>query len=127
MSQVVRIRVQRTQMTDKEFLLKALEDLGYTWREGKLQLGLFGLFGPEVDIKVGGHELKLGFRKQGNTYELVENSGASRTRISEFLQKVSQRYIYHTARAKLEKQGFTLASEEVQEGDRIHLVLRRTA
>jgi len=36
-----------------------------------------------------------------------------------------QRYAYHAARAKLAEQGVTLVSEEVQEGNRVHLVLRR--
>jgi hypothetical protein len=36
-----------------------------------------------------------------------------------------QRYAYHAARAKLEDQGFALVREEVQQGERIHLVLRR--
>jgi hypothetical protein len=44
-----------------------------------------------------------------------------------FLQQVTQRYAYHAARAKLDEQGFSLVSEEVQEGERIHLVLRRMA
>ena len=45
---------------------------------------------------------------------------------NKFLQQVSQRYAYHAAKAKLEEQGFSLVSEETQEGERIHLVLRRT-
>ncbi len=44
----------------------------------------------------------------------------------QFLQQISQRYAYHAAKAKLEEQGFSLVSEETQEGERIHLVLRRT-
>ena len=42
-----------------------------------------------------------------------------------FLQQVTQRYAYCAARAKLEEQGFALASEQVQEDGQIHLVLRR--
>jgi hypothetical protein len=42
-----------------------------------------------------------------------------------FLQQVMQRYACHAARARLEEQGFALVSEEMQQGKRIHLVLRR--
>jgi hypothetical protein len=44
---------------------------------------------------------------------------------AQFLQQVMQRYAYHAARTKLEEQGFALVSEEVQQGEHIHLVLRR--
>ena len=118
MSQLTRIR---TQMVEKEYLTQALEDLGYAWEEGGVKVGLFG---PRVDVKIRGRN--IGFRKAGRTYEMVAGDwgflGISRTR---FLQRMTQRYAYHAARAKLEEQGFTLASEEVQEGERIHLVLRR--
>ena len=57
---------------------------------------------------------------------IVGERGWSMSR-AQFLQQVSQRYAYHAARAKLEEQGFTLASEEVREDGRIHLVLRRMA
>jgi len=40
-----------------------------------------------------------------------------------FLQQVLQRYGLSARRAKLAEQGFALVSEEVQEGERIHLVL----
>jgi hypothetical protein len=38
---------------------------------------------------------------------------------------LTQRYAYHVARAKLAEQGFDLVSEKAQEGEQIHLVLRR--
>jgi hypothetical protein len=43
------------------------------------------------------------------------------------LQQLTQRYAYQAACAKLEAQGFALASEEVKESGEIHLVLRRMA
>ena len=123
MSQLLVIR--RTQMVEKKYLTQALSDLGHAWREGPARLGLFG---PRVDIKVQVRGHNVGFRKAGKTYEMVVvgERGWSTSR-AQFLQQVSQRYAYHAARAKLEEQGFTLASEEVQEDGRIHLVLRRMA
>lgn len=117
MSQIVRIK--KTQMVEREYLLQALEDLGCAWT-GDAGLGLGG---PRVEIKVRGRN--VGFRKAGKTYEIVTRGvGAGQTK---FLQQVTQRYAYHAARAKLEEQGFALASEEVQKDGRIHLVLRRMA
>ena len=117
MSQIVRIK--KTQMVEREYLIQALEDLGYRWT-GNAGLGLLG---PRIDIKVRGRN--VGFRKTGGSYEMVTRGVV--TRQTKFLQQVTQRYAYHVARAKLEEQGFVLSSEEVQKDGRIHLVLRRMA
>jgi hypothetical protein len=106
-------------MVEKEHLTKALKDLGCAWQEG----GRLGFLGPRVDIKVVDHN--LGFRKLGETYTMITVGEGTRQR--QFLQQMTQRYAYYVARAKLEAQGFTLVNEEVQEGERIHLVLRRMA
>ena len=111
MSQIVRIR--KTQMIVKEYLIQALNDLGYEWQEGGRIATRY------VDIKIKGRN--VGFNKSGNAYDLV-----SRGIVGINLRKITQRYAYHTARAKLEEQGFTLASE-VKEKGQIHLVLRRMA
>ncbi len=119
MSQRVRIRTRMTQMVEREHLTQALKDLRCAWQAG----GRLGLLGPRVDIKVKDHN--LGFRKMGATYAVVTAGEGTKQR--QLLQRMTQRYAYHVARAKLEEQGFTLVDEEVQEGERIHLVLRRMA
>lgn len=122
MSHLTRIK---TQMAEKEYLTQALEDLDYAWEEDNARLG-FG--GQRMDIKVKSRGRSIRFRKAGNTYEVVADWwGVRGINRAQFLQQVTQRYAYHAARAKLEEQGFTLVNEEVQEGERIHLVLRRMA
>ena len=70
----------------------------------------------------------IGFRKVGTAYEIVADWwGIRDTNQERFLHQVLQRYAYHAARATLAAQGFALVSEEVQEGERLHLVLRRMA
>jgi hypothetical protein len=115
MSSVTVTRVTRTNLVKRDYLIKALEDLGYAWTEG----GRIGLLGRRLDIKIKGRN--AGFRKAGNCYDLVTRG----TTLN--LKKIIQRYVYHAACAKLEAQGFTLAQEEVKESGRIHLVLRRMA
>ena len=122
MSHLTRIK---TKMAEKEYLTQALEDLDYAWKEDNARLG-FG--GRRMDIKVKSRGRSIRFRKAGNTYEVVADWwGVRGINRAQFLQQVTQRYAYHAARAKLEEQGFTLVNEEVQEGERIHLVLRRMA
>lgn len=121
MSQIVRIR--KTQMVEREYLTGALEDMGHQWQENA-RLGLFGLFGRRVDIKIRG--MNVGFNKSGSAYDIVMVGGFS-VKNRDLLQALTQRYAYQAARAKLEAQGFSLASEEVREDGRIHLTLRRMA
>jgi hypothetical protein len=133
MSQIVRIRVTKTNIFEKEYLLRALEDLNYSYREGKFEIRAGGQRVP-VEIKAAPKSLlrkgwgliglsqEIGFRRADLTYAIVGVSDFGR---EQFLQKLTQRYVYHTARAKIEEQGFDLVGEEVQEGERIHLVLRR--
>jgi hypothetical protein len=120
----------KTQMVEKEYLLRALEDLGYAYKEGNVKIRGYGGQRTPVEIKIPTRSFgyDIGFRKAGNAYEIVADWwGIRGINQNKFVQQVAQRYAYHAARAKLEEQGFTLVSEEVQEGERIRLVLRRVA
>lgn len=113
-------------MVEREYLIQALEDLDYAYEEEDVKIRGFGRQRQQVDIRVKTRGYDVGFRKVGESYEIVADwwgvRGMSREK---FLQQVTQRYAYHAARAKLEERGFTLASEKVQEDGQIHLVLRR--
>ncbi len=118
----------KTDMVEKEYLIRALKDLGYAYEEGGAEIGGYAGSAP-VDIKVttSSSGYNIGFRKVGGTYEIVADWwGIYGTRKRQFLQQVTQRYAYHATRAILEEQGFDVVSEQLQQGKRIHLVLRRT-
>ncbi|MBN1954050.1 MAG: DUF1257 domain-containing protein [Anaerolineae bacterium] len=119
----------RTQMVEKEYLKRALEDLGYTVEEGAVAARGYGGRRAQVEMRISPRRgYDIGFRRSGGAYEIVADwwgvRGVNRKKL---LQQLTQRYAYHAARAKLEEQGFALVSEEVEQGDRIHLVLRRMA
>lgn len=105
----------KTRMVEKEFLLQALQDLGYEVQEGNQSVGGFLFQRTSVEIKVGTPGNAVGFRKAGDAYALVgdwwEVEGISRQR---FLREVTQRYAYLAARDSLQRQGFSLISEERQ-------------
>ena len=119
----------KTKIVEKQYLKQALSELGHTYQEGNVQIRGYQGIQTSVAIKIptnnSGYD--IGFRKSDNAYEMVADWwGIKDINQNRFLQQVSQRYAYHAAKAKLEEQGFSLVSEEAQEGDRIHLVLRRT-
>jgi hypothetical protein len=117
----------QTQLSDKTHLFSALKDLGFTAEEG--DLSVMGYTGRQaaVEIRIPLHQsCDIGFRKSGNTYEIVADwAGIQGLQAEEFTQNLTQRYAYHAACAKLAEQGFTLVEEQHQESGQIHLVMRR--
>lgn len=120
----------RTRMVERAYLLQALQDLGYSYQEGPLEVYGFAGQHIRVEIKVptGNRGHDIGFRQVDGFYEIVADWWGIRDIDQEqFRQQVMQRYAYHAARARLEQQGFSLADEKVGEDGQIHLVLRRMA
>ena len=65
----------------------------------------------------------LGFRKYGSPYEIVADwFGVRGINQKEFTQRLTQRYAYHATRGKLEKQGFDMVEEKVEETGQIRIV-----
>jgi hypothetical protein len=124
MSHIAKIR---SRMVVKDYVLRALDDLGYKYRVGSLTIG--GILAPrqKVDIKVAIGFLKsVGLRKSGQHFTVLANSDTvSRGKLNQFNEQVSQRYSYHAIRDKLEQQGFDLVTEEKQPDGTLNLVLRR--
>ena len=130
--------VLRTQITDAELLVKALVELGFTQVEvHQTAQHLYGYRGDvrpqtaEVIIRrtfVGPASNDIGFKRQADgTFDAII-SDYDRVRYSQqWLNRLTQRYAYHVARAKLEEQGFALVTEETQQDGQIHLVLRPVA
>lgn len=121
-------RIQ-TQMSDKDILLKALKDLGFTFQEGDQQVMGFGGQKTAVEIRI---PLKMsydvGLRKKGSAYEIVADwYGVRGMNQKEFTNKLMQRYAYHATRTKLEEQGFDMVEEKMEETGQIRIVLRRMA
>ena len=120
----------KTQMVEKEFIVKALQDLGYAYEEGSVEIRGYGGKRDRVEIKVPTRNkgYDIGFRKEGNAYEMVADwYGIRDVNRERFVQQLTQRYSYQAARTKLEEQGFSLVREENREDGQIHLVLRRMA
>ena len=100
MSHFTRIR---TVIVEREFLEKALEDLGYAYEKGEVKVrGLAGeSVKAEIKIKLAlGRE--VGFRRSGDRYEVIADQWGLGTGLKDLTQKVTQRYAYHAAIAKLQ-------------------------
>ena len=113
-------------MVDRGLLLQALRDLGYNYQTGSQVIEGSAGIKANISIKIisrFGND--IGLRKNKGTYRIIADWwGVMGTSEKEFSEQLSQKYAYLAVKSKLEKQGFTLASEENDSG-KIRLVLRR--
>jgi hypothetical protein len=125
----------RTRITDVPALTKALADVGFkTVEVHDTPQHLYGFMGDpraqtaEVIVRkkhIGWLSNDIGFQRQPDgTFEALISEYDRRKYSPQWLEKLTQRYAYHAARAKLAEQGFDLVSEDTAKDGRIHLVLR---
>lgn len=118
----------KTKIVEKEYLLQALDDLGYSYKDSPGSIKGWGVESRKVDIRVkSGLRYRIGFQSTTDGYTIVADWMTVKEKKQAFADKVMQRYAYHATKATLAKQGFDLVSENVNEDGKIHLVLRRTA
>lgn len=130
--------VLKTQITETDGLVKALTDLNFKNVEvHETAQHLYGYQGDkrrqtaEVIIRrkyIGRASNDIGFKRNAHdTFDAII-SGYDRHKYSQqWLNRLTQRYAYHVTKSTLAEQGFTLITEETQQDERIHLVLRRMA
>ncbi len=118
----------KTQIVEKEFLLQALQDMGYTVEEGELEVQGFGGKATPVSVRASKpNSYDIGFRQKAGRYEIVADWwGVAGTNQKDFRDQLAQRYAYRVTLAKLEAQGFSLVNEETGEKGQVRLVLRRS-
>jgi hypothetical protein len=126
----------KTQLAEVKALRAALADLGFpdvdVYETAQPLYGYQGDVRPQTaEIIVRRRHLgrlsnDLGFKRNAaGTFDAIISEYDQRKYSEEWLASLTQRYAYHVARARLEEQGFVLASEEQTKDGRIHLVLRR--
>lgn len=125
MSHITRIR---TKIIDREFLIQALTELGYTPIVGQQTIRGFQGQKAEVDIRISRMlSYDIGFRQVDGAYEIVADwFGVRNLTQKKFTDQLSQRYAYLVSKAKFAEQGFALI-EETQKNGKIRLLLRRMA
>jgi hypothetical protein len=119
----------KTRLVSRDHVLRALQDMGLNYEVGELSVEGSGGKRMSVEIKVParGSNWSFGFRRQGDSYELVADWwGIHDIRQQEFLPQLTQRYGYHVAKEQFAKDGWTLVEEEVQQDNTIHLFVRRS-
>lgn len=120
----------RTQITDREMLVKALTDLKYQVSENATVRGYQGnSLKAELVVKPGG-SYDIGFeRTAAGQYEVVADwwgvQKDAQLNTQAFMNPVTQRYAYHKVVAEVAKQGFQVVQEAQGADQTIKVTVRR--
>jgi len=117
----------KTVMVEKQYLVKALQSMGYHVQERSLTVGTAKGRAQEEELWVQPPRgTEISFRKVGQSYEVAADWwGIWGIRRKEFLSQLVQRYSYYAALDKLKQQNFEVASEQINQEGQIHIILRR--
>ncbi|MGB8698320.1 MAG: DUF1257 domain-containing protein [Thermosynechococcaceae cyanobacterium] len=118
----------KTQIRNLPALQSALSDLGLTWKQGPEPVrGSQGQTQTAELVVDQNNGYDIGFRWTGQEYELVADLDfwQQAWSVDRFLNKVTQRYAYHTVLSTASAQGFQVAQEANQADGSIRLVVQR--
>jgi len=118
----------KTQIRSLPALKSALTDLGIDWKSGPQQLrsSRNQVRNAELVIEQD-NGYNLGFSWDGHEYELVADLDCWQQAwsVNGFLNRVTQRYAYHTVLNETAQKGFQVAEQQQNDDGSIRLVLQR--
>jgi hypothetical protein len=118
----------KTQLRDLTSLQSALTDLGIDWKAGPQAVRGYRGQTQTAEVAIeqdNGYD--IGFKWNGKEYELVADLQYWKQPLSVdgFLNRVTQRYAYHTVLNETTKQGFQVAEQHQNQDGSIRVVLQR--
>ena len=103
----------KVQIKQGEVLLQVLKELGYQVEQNTQVRGYMGdKTNAEYVIKQS-NGYDLGFRKNGEGYELVADFWGAEINQQEFVNNISQKYTHKTLMETIQTEGFNVEEEEV--------------
>ena len=103
----------KVQIKQGEVLLQVLRELGYQVEQNTQVRGYMGdKTNAEYVIKQS-NGYDLGFRKNGEGYELVADFWGAEINQQEFVNNISQKYAHKTLMETIQTEGFNVEEEEV--------------
>jgi hypothetical protein len=118
----------KTQIRDLSSLQSALTDLAIDWKaDSRPVRGYRGQTRQAALVIEQENGYDIGFSWSGQEYELVADLQYWQQpwSVEGFLNRVTQRYAYHTVVKETARQGFQVAEQKQQQDGSIRLVLQR--
>jgi hypothetical protein len=115
----------KVQIKQGEVLLDVLQELGYQVEQNTQVRGYRGdKTNAEYVIKQS-NGYDLGFRQNGESYELVADFWGAKINQQEFINNISQRYAHKTLMETIQTEGLNVEEEEVLADGTVRVVVGR--
>jgi hypothetical protein len=115
----------KVQIKQGEVLLDVLQELGYQVEQNTQVRGYRGdKTNAEYVIKQS-NGYDLGFRKNGEGYELVADFWGAKINQQEFINNISQKYAHKTLMETIQTEGFNVEEEEVLADGTVRVIVGR--
>jgi hypothetical protein len=118
----------KTQIRNLSSLEAALTDLNVDWKSGPSSVrGYRGQTSTAEVVIEQDNDYDIGFSWNGKEYELVADLQYWQQpwSVDGFLNRVTQRYAFHTVMSEASKQGFQVAEQQKNNDGSIRLVMQR--
>lgn len=115
----------KTKITEKEILKKTLLDLGYKIGENDIVRGYSGIKTIADIVIKKDNKYDIGFKYNGNTYDLVADFYGTDEKEDQFVNKVTQRYSVNLVLEESNNNGFNVSQQEVMSDGTIKVVVNR--
>jgi len=118
----------KTQIRNLSSLKEALNDLEIEWKSGPNKVRGYQGQTRTAEVAIAQeNDYDIGFSWNGSEYELIADLQYWQQpwSVDGFLNRVTQRYAYHTVLAETEKQGFQVSEQQNNEDGSIRLVVQR--
>lgn len=115
----------KVQIKNGAILHQVLQELGYQVEQNTNVRGYRGntTKAEYVIRQTNGYD--LGFRQQGDNYELVADFWGAKINQQEFINSISQKYAHRTLMATIQTEGFNVEEEEILEDGTVRVVVGR--
>ena len=115
----------KVQIKQGEILHQVLQELGYEVEQNTKVRGYIGNTTQAEYVIRQKNGYDLGFRKQGENYELVADFWGAKINQQEFVNNISQKYAHKTLMETIQTEGFNIEEEEVLEDGTVRVVVGR--
>lgn len=115
----------KVQIKNGEVLHQVLQELGYQVECNTTVRGYQGDTTNAEYVIRQSNRYDLGFRRDGENYELVADFWGANINQQAFANEISQKYAHKTLMATVQEQGFNVEEEETLEDGTVRVVVGR--
>lgn len=115
----------KVQIKNSEILHQVLQELGYQVECNTTVRGYRGDTTQSEYVVRQKNGYDLGFRRNGDNYEIVADFWGAKINQQEFVNSITQKYAHKTLMATVQEQGFNVKEEEVLGDGTVRVVVGR--